>query len=63
MPTLQLVEPYFKKGAMIVADNTEAAEEGYKDLIEYVERPGSGFKRTRLPFSGGLLLIVFVGRD
>lgn len=43
---------------MVVADNTEVAREGYRDLLDYVARPGSGFKSMALPFSGGLHLIV-----
>ncbi|KAH8885395.1 O-methyltransferase [Thozetella sp. PMI_491] len=63
LPALQATEPYLKRGAMIVADNNVAAKKGYADLVDYVNRPGSGFKSTSLPFSGGLLLIVYVGKD
>ena len=63
LPTLKLAEPRFKKGAMVVADNNVAAKKGYAELMQYIDRPGSGYKRSSLPFSGGLLLIVYLGQD
>ncbi|KAF3762658.1 S-adenosyl-L-methionine-dependent methyltransferase [Cryphonectria parasitica EP155] len=58
LPTLKLVQPRLKKGAMIIADNVEAAKAGYRDLLEYVSNPENGFRTMNLPFSGGLQLIV-----
>ena len=48
---------------MVVADNNVAAKKGYTELLQYIDRPGSGYKRSSLPFSGGLLLIVYLGKD
>ncbi|KAL8357274.1 hypothetical protein RB598_002217 [Gaeumannomyces tritici] len=63
LPTLRLVKPYLKKGAIVLADNFEAAKEGYRELLEYVSRPNSGFKGTILPYAGGLQMLVYVGSD
>lgn len=50
-----------KPGATVVADNTEAAKAGYKDLMAYLEDNTNGFKLTTLPYSGGLLVAVYLG--
>ncbi|CVL05240.1 hypothetical protein FPRO06_04395 [Fusarium proliferatum] len=61
LPTLKLVKPRMKPGATVVADNTEAAKAGYKDLMAYLEDTANGFKLTTLPYSGGLLVAVYLG--
>lgn len=63
LPTLKLVKPHLKKGAIVLADNVEAAKEGYRDLLEYVGRPDSGFRSTILPYGGGFQMLVYVGFD
>ncbi|KAH7206867.1 S-adenosyl-L-methionine-dependent methyltransferase [Fusarium oxysporum] len=61
LPTLKLVRPRMKPGATVVADNTKAAKAGYKDLMAYLEDTTNGFKLTTLPYSGGLLVAVYLG--
>ncbi|KAF4340892.1 O-methyltransferase [Fusarium beomiforme] len=61
LPTLKLVKPRMKPGATVVADNTEAAKAGYKDLVAYLQNTANGFKVTTVPYSGGLLVAVYVG--
>lgn len=63
LPALKLVEPRFKKGSMIVADNIEAASEGYGDLLAHLNDPKNGYQNTVLPYGGGLLLSVYMGRE
>lgn len=48
-------------GALVVADNTDANKEGYRDLVEYIEGPENGFKATTAPYSGGLFIAVYLG--
>ncbi|KAI1482335.1 S-adenosyl-L-methionine-dependent methyltransferase [Daldinia eschscholtzii] len=62
LPTLTLVHPRLKIGAMVVADNTTMAADGYKDLTSYLEDPANGFKMTTAPYSGGLLIAVYIGK-
>ncbi|KAI8965559.1 S-adenosyl-L-methionine-dependent methyltransferase [Daldinia sp. FL1419] len=62
LPTLVLVHPRLKVGAMVVADNTIIAADGYKELISYLEDPVNGFKMTTAPYSGGLLIAVYLGK-
>ena len=59
LPTLKLVEPKLRSGAIVLADNTITAAEGYKEFFKYINRPSSGFKTTTLPYAGGFELIVY----
>ncbi|KAL3477653.1 S-adenosyl-L-methionine-dependent methyltransferase [Aspergillus californicus] len=59
LPTLKLVQPSLRSGAVIIADNTTAAYEDYTALREYVEDPQNGFRRMLLPFKGGLDMIIY----
>ncbi|KAM0344016.1 hypothetical protein ACHAPU_007919 [Fusarium lateritium] len=61
LPTLKLVQPRMKPGATVVVDNTEAAKAGYKDLMAYLGDTTNGFKLSTVPYSGGLLVAVYVG--
>lgn len=62
LPTLALVHPRMKAGAMVVADNNVVAASGYKDLVAYLEDPSNGFRMTTAPYTRGLLIAVYVGR-
>ncbi|KAI2607035.1 S-adenosyl-L-methionine-dependent methyltransferase [Hypoxylon fragiforme] len=61
LPTLILVHPHLRIGATVVVDNNIAAASGYKDLTAYLENPANGFKMTTAPYSGGLLIAVYIG--
>ncbi len=63
MPTLALVQPHLKVGAMVVVDNIISSSEGYKDLMAYLDNPKNGFKSTTAPYSGGLHIAVYVGQQ
>ncbi|KAI1386762.1 S-adenosyl-L-methionine-dependent methyltransferase [Hypoxylon trugodes] len=62
LPTLKLVQPNLKIGATIVTDNTIEAAKGYEELVAYLGDPSNGFKTTTAPYSGGLLIAVYVGK-
>lgn len=51
-----------KVGALVVADNVVVAAEGYKELMSYMDDQVNGFKKTTAPYSGGLLVAVFMGK-
>ncbi|KAJ5702114.1 hypothetical protein N7488_009662 [Penicillium malachiteum] len=59
LPALKLVEPHFRPGAMIIADNTIKAAAGYSELFAYVDAPDSRFRRITMPYAGGLEMIVY----
>ncbi|KAF7178908.1 hypothetical protein CNMCM7691_007732 [Aspergillus felis] len=60
LPTLKLVQPKLRYGAVVVADNTVSSAEGYKEFLEYVRAPGSGFSTLTLPYKGGLEMSVYL---
>ena len=59
-PALELVAPHLRKGAVIVADNTEQFRHAYRSFFEFVLDPANGLQAMTLPFSGGLEMIVKV---
>ncbi|KAF6807061.1 hypothetical protein CSOJ01_08406 [Colletotrichum sojae] len=61
MPTLAVVKPRLKPGALIVVDNIVASSAGYADLLAHLDDPKSGFKTTNVPYSGGLYVAVYTG--
>ncbi|KJA13508.1 hypothetical protein HYPSUDRAFT_151535 [Hypholoma sublateritium FD-334 SS-4] len=61
LPTLALVKPRLRVGALIVVDNVIAGAAGYKDLFEYLDDPKNGFRSTTAPYPGGLRVAVYVG--
>jgi hypothetical protein len=61
LPTLKLVQPRMQLGATVVVDNTDAAKTGYTELMAYLEDSANGFKFSTVPYSGGLLVAVYVG--
>ncbi|KAK8209479.1 S-adenosyl-L-methionine-dependent methyltransferase [Phyllosticta capitalensis] len=62
LPTLKLVHPRLKVGAMVVIDNVASCIEGYGDLLAFLETPSNGFRATTAPYSGGLHVAVYIGQ-
>ena len=60
LPTLKLVQPKLRRGAIILADNTARAAQQYEEFLSYIRAPDSGFINSTLPFSGGLELSVYL---
>ncbi|GKT64088.1 O-methyltransferase [Colletotrichum tofieldiae] len=61
MPTLAVVKPRLRKGALIVVDNIIASQTGYKELTEHLDNARNGFKTTTVPYQGGLRIAVYLG--
>lgn len=61
LPALKLVKPKMKPGATVVTDNVTSCAEGYQDLYAYLNDPANGFRWTCAPYSGGLLIAVYMG--
>ncbi|KAI0198283.1 O-methyltransferase [Astrocystis sublimbata] len=59
MPTLRLLEPKLRKGAVIIADNVISAADGYQEFSGYIEANRASYRSLVLPYSGGLALIVY----
>ncbi|AEO57287.1 hypothetical protein MYCTH_2062247 [Thermothelomyces thermophilus ATCC 42464] len=60
LPTLKIVQPRLKKGAIVLADNTTMARTWYKEYLDYIHDPVNGFKTTEIPYSGGLQMSVYL---
>ncbi|KAL2182103.1 S-adenosyl-L-methionine-dependent methyltransferase [Thermothelomyces heterothallicus CBS 202.75] len=60
LPTLKIVQPRLKKGAIVLADNTTMARTWYKEYLDYIHDPANGFKTTEIPYSGGLQMSVYL---
>lgn len=60
LPTLQIIKPRLRKGAVVVADNTVKAKYLYKEFLEYLYDQANGFKTTVVPYSGGLQVAVYL---
>lgn len=58
MPTLKLLEPNLKPGAIILADNTLAPGNGYGDFLHYIRGANAPYTDTTLPFQDGLEMAV-----
>ena len=59
LPTLKIIQPRLRRGAVVLADNTLWSSL-YKDFLDYIHDPANGFKTTTLPFSGGLEMAVYI---
>ncbi|KAK7530708.1 O-methyltransferase [Phyllosticta citribraziliensis] len=62
LPALKLVQPRLKTGAMVVVDNVVVSAEEYRDLLAYLNDSGIGFRCTTAPYTGGLLIAVYMGQ-
>lgn len=59
MPTLKILEPSLKPGAVILADNTLAPGNGYAEFLHHIRTEGSLYTETTLPYQDGLQLAVY----
>lgn len=59
-PALELIAPYLRPGAVIVADNTTQFREAYRHFFEFVADPKNGLRTLTLPFDNGLEMVVKV---
>jgi predicted O-methyltransferase YrrM len=57
-PALELVAPYLRDGAVVIADNTSQFPDAYRDYFEFVNNPANRFRTMTLPFEGGLEFTV-----
>ncbi|KAK5053683.1 hypothetical protein LTR84_001644 [Exophiala bonariae] len=62
LPTLKLVQPHLRYGAVVLTDNTISGAEGYADLLAYFQDPENGFHNMTLPFSNGFEMSVYLPR-
>lgn len=56
--TVALIAPRIPVGGFIIADNTTARRDDYRDLFAFLDNPTNGFSTMTLPFTNGLELAV-----
>ncbi|TGJ88297.1 hypothetical protein E0Z10_g479 [Xylaria hypoxylon] len=59
VPTLRLLEPNLKKGAVIVTDNVTSSAYGYEDFHDYIKTHRNAYRSLVLPYSGGLEFTLY----
>jgi len=59
LPTLKLVQPKLRSGAVVIVDNTVSGADRYKELLEYLRAPESGFSNLTLPYNNGLDFCIY----
>ncbi|KAJ5217232.1 hypothetical protein N7468_010240 [Penicillium chermesinum] len=60
LPTLKIVQPHLRRGAVILTDNTISGAAGYAALLTYLRDPHSGFQNMTLPFTNGFEMSVYL---
>ncbi|KAK4494342.1 hypothetical protein PRZ48_014640 [Zasmidium cellare] len=59
MPTLRILEPKLKPGAILLADNTAAPGNGYGEFLSHIRGDGAPYTDMTLPFQDGLEMAVY----
>lgn len=59
LPTLKLVQPKMRRGAVVLTDNTISAGKSYRELLTYLRDPANGFISVTLPYKNGLEFSVY----
>ncbi|OBT49665.1 hypothetical protein VE04_09726 [Pseudogymnoascus sp. 24MN13] len=63
LPTLKIIQPRLRRGAVVIADNVVMSKILYKEFLTYVRNPENGFKTMTVPYSGGLEVSVYLPDD
>lgn len=61
-PALELLMPKLKPGALIVCDNAVRFRQDYRDYLDRVHDPSTGFMSTTLAGGGGIELSIWLPR-
>jgi len=59
LPALEVVLPRFRRGSVVVTDNTISSKQGYESFLRFLHDPKNGFRTLTLPFDGGLELSMY----
>ena len=57
-PSLSLIAPHLREGAVVICDNTLQFREAYGEYFDFVHDPRNGLRTMTLPFEGGLEFTV-----
>lgn len=59
-PTLDLLIPHLRPGALVVCDNVVRFRREYRSYLERVRHPDGGFRSATLPYDGGVELSLWL---
>lgn len=60
LPTLKVVQPKMRPGAVVITDNTIGSAKGYEELLNYLRGPEGKFINLTLPYHKGLEMSVYL---
>ena len=60
LPTLDLLIPQLRPGALVVCDNVVHFRREYRNYLERVRHPSGGFRSTTLSYDGGVELSLWL---
>ncbi|KAL6865545.1 hypothetical protein ACO1O0_001639 [Amphichorda felina] len=60
LPTLEIIRPRLRKGALVLVDNTTWGKPMYKSLLDYLHDPKNNFKTATAPYGGGYEVAVYL---
>jgi predicted O-methyltransferase YrrM len=60
LPTLKIIQPRLRHGAVVIADNVVMAKPLYKEYLGYIQDPANGFRTLTTPYGGGLEVSVYL---
>lgn len=58
LPTLEVMLPKLRRGAVVFVDNTVSSANRYSELLAFLRSPSSAFSCCTLPHSGGFELCI-----
>jgi predicted O-methyltransferase YrrM len=61
LPTLKIILPKLRVGAVVFADNTIASAPRYGELFGFIRDPANGFQIVTLPYPTGFDMCVYTG--
>ncbi len=59
LPTLKVVLPALRRGAIVLTDNTTSAAKPYRELLTFLRDPANGFVNVTMPYGGGFEMSVY----
>ncbi|KAJ9639158.1 uncharacterized protein PV06_09185 [Exophiala oligosperma] len=60
LPALKIVMPKLRYGAVVIVDNTIGSAVRYKELLDFMRAPNSGFTNLTLPYTKGLEMSLYM---
>jgi hypothetical protein len=59
-PALKIIKPRLRTGALALTDNTSRVRVMYKDLLDYLHDPATGYETSTMLYQDGLEVPVYL---